>query len=52
MPYLIEKRGNKWLLINKRTGKVKGTHATREEAESQERLLRAIEHGWKPTKRK
>lgn len=52
MPYLIKKQGNKWLLINKDTHKVKGTHASLEKAKAQERLLLAIEHGWHPTHKK
>jgi len=32
MPYAIRKRGNKWVVVNKETGKVKGTHETREKA--------------------
>lgn len=49
MPYKIEKRGNKYIIKNKKTGKVKGTHLSRAKAESQMRLLYGIEHGWKPT---
>jgi hypothetical protein len=49
MPYAIRKRGNKWVVINKETGKVKGTHDTKEKAVRQMRLLYGIESGWKPT---
>jgi len=28
---------------------VKAKHTTKKKAESQERLLNAVEHGWKPT---
>jgi len=49
MPYAVRKRGNKWVVINKETGKVKGTHDTKEKAISQMRLLYGIEHGWTPT---
>ena len=31
---------------------VHAKHTTKKKAESQARLLRAVEHGWKPTKRK
>lgn len=48
MPYQIIQQGNKWILKNKETGKVKGTHDSKAKAESQERLLNAIEHGFKP----
>lgn len=33
-------------------GGVKAKHTSKEKAKSQARLLRAIEHGWKPSKRK
>lgn len=50
MPYAIVKKGNKWLTINKETGKVKGAHDSKEKAESQMRLLYGVEHGLKPKK--
>jgi len=31
---------------------VKAKHTTKAKAESQERLLNAVEHGWKPTGKK
>ena len=52
MPYKIVKKGNKWLVINKETHKIKGTHDSLKKAEAQERLLRAIDHGWKPSNKK
>ena len=33
-------------------GGVKAKHTTKEKAEKQKRLLNAVEHGWKPTKKK
>lgn len=33
-------------------GGVKAKGTTKEKAESQERLLNAVEHGWKPTGKK
>ncbi len=53
MPYTIQKKGSKFLLINTNTGKIKGTHDTLEKAEAQERLLNAIKHNpnFKPRKR-
>lgn len=51
MPYRIEKRGNKWVVVNEDTGKVKGTHDSEEKARAQMRLLYGIEHGLKPRKR-
>ena len=41
----IEQRGGKWVLLAKSTGKVLGTHATRAEAEEQERAVQASKHG-------
>lgn len=49
MPYKIEKRGNKWVVINTEKNTVKGTHSSRTKALRQMRLLYGIEHGWKPT---
>ena len=39
MPYAIKKSGDKYQVINKDTGRVLGTHPTREQAEAQ---LRAV----------
>jgi len=52
MPYGIYKRGDKWVLINKDTKHVKGTHESREKATRQMRLLQGVEHGWEPTGKK
>ena len=52
MPYAVRKRNSKFVVINKNTGKVKGTHASRAKAESQMRLLYHVEHGGKLTKTK
>jgi len=49
MPYSIEKRGDKWVLINTDTGKVKGTHDSKIKAIRQRNLLQGIEHGWTPS---
>jgi len=49
MPYGVKKSGGKWVTYNKDTGSIKGTHATKEKAERQRRLLEGIKHGWKPT---
>ena len=50
MPYKVLKRGNKFVTVNKITGDVKGTHATRDKAEKQRRLLEMIKHGGTPRK--
>lgn len=52
MPYLIKKVGNKFQVLNKDTGKSHGMHDSEEKAQRQINLLQAIEHGWKPGKKK
>lgn len=49
MPYKITKEGNKFLVINIDTGKVKGKCDSMIKAKKQMALLEGIEHGWKPT---
>lgn len=47
MPYEIRKSGENYEVINKDSGEVKATHEppdAKEKAESQVRLLEAIEH--------
>jgi hypothetical protein len=48
MPYKVVKRGNKYLTINKQTGKIKGRHSSRKKAIAQMKLLYLIESGKKP----
>jgi len=52
MPYAIENRDGKFVVVNRQTRDVKGTHDTRAGAEKQMRLLYGIEHGMKPRKGK
>lgn len=49
MPYIISKKGSRWVVKNKETGKVKGTHKSRFNALKQMRLLYMVESGKKPT---
>ena len=49
MPYDIEKRGEKWVVVNTETKDVKGRHDSKAKAQRQINLLRAVEHGWEPT---
>ena len=49
MPYAVRKSNNKYKVVNKDTGKVKGTHASKAKAQKQVNLLRGVEAGWKPT---
>jgi hypothetical protein len=52
MPYKIEKRKNKWVIIEASTGKVVGESDSKSDAESSARARLAAEHGWKPTGKK
>ena len=52
MPHKIEKRKNKWVIIEVSTGKVVGESDTKSDAESSARARLAGEHGWKPGKKK
>jgi len=51
MPYKIQKRGSKWCLV-RRDGTVKSRHTSKAKAEKADRVIRAKEHGWKPTKQR
>ena len=52
MPYDIKKRNNKWVVVNKNNGKVKGTHDSELKAIKQMRLLYAVESGGFKSKKK
>ena len=41
MPYKVRKKGDKWEVYNPDTGKVYGTHDTKEDAEAQVKALYA-----------
>lgn len=43
MPYAIRKRGDKYQVLNTRSGQVKGTHSTKVKASKQMRVLYLIE---------
>lgn len=43
-PY-IKKRGNKWVIIQKDTGKILSEHDTREKAEASFRAMEMSKHG-------
>lgn len=51
MPYAIRKKGSKYQVVTKTTGKSHGA-TTKAKAQKQENLLRAVEHGWKPSNKK
>ena len=57
MPYKIQKRGNKWVLINRITGKVHKSklgkviyYNSRANALAAARAIMASEHNWEPKK--
>ena len=50
MPYGIRKSGSKFKVVNKSTGKVKGTHSSNTSAEKQRRLLESIKNAMKKVK--
>ena len=41
-----------WKIVEKETGKVVGSSATKEKAQSSARARNASAHGWKPTGKK
>lgn len=45
MPYALKKKGSKWLVVNKDTGRVLGSHDTRAQASRQLRAVYANTHG-------
>lgn len=52
MPYgAFKLNGNKYEVKNVKTGEIHAKGTTKEKAEKQMRLLRAIEHGYKPGRR-
>jgi hypothetical protein len=50
MPATIRKKGGRYQVATPNAVHAKGT--TKQKAEAQKRLLNAIDHGWKPSKRK
>ncbi len=51
MPYEIKRVGKGYKIVNMETGKEYSKKPiSKEKATAQERLLRAIEHGFKPSK--
>ena len=50
MPYEVKKMDGKFEVINLKTGKGHGA-TTKAKAEKQKRLLYAIDHGFRPTRR-
>jgi hypothetical protein len=53
MPYEVRKhKDGSYEVVNTVTGAVKARHTDQAKAEKQVRLLHAVEHGWKPRRRK
>lgn len=48
MPYELRRKGNRWQVVNKETGKVYST-TSKSKAENQLRLLKSIEKGYTKT---
>ena len=48
MPYKVKATDGKFKVVNPETGKVHAKKTTKTKAEKQARLLRAVEHGFKP----
>jgi len=52
MPVGVEKRGNRWAIVEKGTGKVKGYSDSKAKAQASANARNAALHGWKPTGKK
>ena len=50
MPYLLTKVKGGYKVVNRDTGVIHSKHTTKTKAESQIRLLNAIDHGFTPKK--
>lgn len=53
MPYEIRRAGDKYAVVNVKTGRVHARHTSRAKAQRQLNVLHAVEHSsWRPTGRK
>jgi hypothetical protein len=52
VPYKIQKRGKKYAIVNKNTGKTVGKSSSRKKAQRSINARNAGAHGWKPGKKK
>ena len=52
MPTTVRKKGNRYAIVEKATGKVKGYSTSRAKAQSSSNARNAAKHGWKPTGKK
>lgn len=49
MPAVVRKRGKRWAIVNKDTGKVYGYSDSKKKAQASANARNAARHGWKPT---
>ena len=52
MPYAVRKTPKGFQVVNTETGELKAKHSSRDKAQAQVRLLRGIEHGMKPRRKR
>lgn len=52
MPAVVRKRGKRWAIVNKDTGKVYGYSDSKAKAQASANARNASKHGWKPTGKK
>lgn len=52
MPAVVKKRGKRWAIVNKDTGKVYGYSDSEADAQASANARNAARHGWKPTGKK
>ena len=50
MPFKVRKKGNKWVVVSKTSGRVLGTHSTKKSAVRQLRAIYANYYGKKRKK--
>jgi hypothetical protein len=51
MPVTVRKKGNKYAIVEKKTGKVVGYSKTKKNAKASARVRNAVKHGWKPKRK-
>jgi hypothetical protein len=51
MPVAVRKKGSKWEIYEKKTGKHVGYSDTKAKAQASANARNAARHGWKPTRR-
>lgn len=52
MPVVVRKRGSRWAIVEKASGKVKGYSSSKAKAQASANARNASKHGWKPTRRR